>query len=88
MSVTPLQEEEEEEENRLAEAAERRFEEQQRGEQDALRHATTEQPEAAGHSFVNLSFEGEPEVPLGPADAWKEIPAPPPPHSTAAGETH
>lgn len=88
MSVTPLQEEEDEEENRLAEAAERRFEEQQRAEQDALHHATTEQPEAAGHSFVNLSFEVEPEVPLGPADAWKEPSAPPTPQSTAAGETH
>ncbi|XP_056867675.1 protein FAM177A1 isoform X1 [Takifugu flavidus] len=79
------EEEEEEEENRLAEAAERHFEEQQRAEQDALRHATTEQPETAGHSFVNLSF--EPEAPLGPADAWKE-PSAPPSHSTAAGETH
>lgn len=87
MSVTPLQEEEEEEENSLAEAAERRFEEQQRAEQDALRHATTEQPEATGHSFVNLSFEVEPEVPLGPADEKKPS-APPPSHSTAAGETH
>lgn len=88
MSVTPPQEEEEEEENRLAEAAEQRFEEQQRAEQDALGHATTEQPEAAAHSFVNLSFEAEPEAPLGPADPWKEPPAPPPSQSTAAGETH
>lgn len=81
MSDTPLQDEEEEEENRLAEAAERRFEGQQRVKQDGLHHATTEQPEAAGHSFVNLSFELETDAPLSPS-------APPPSHATTAGEKH
>lgn len=80
MSDTPLQDEEEEEENRLAETAERRFEEQQRVQQDALHRATTEQPEAAGHSFVNLSFELETDVPLSPAEINKDPGAPPPLH--------
>lgn len=88
MWVTPLQEEEEEEENRLAEAAEQHFEGQQRAEQDAPLHATTEQPEAAGHSFVNLSFVAEPEAPRGLEEAWKDPSVPPPSRSTAADETH
>ncbi|XP_031177266.1 protein FAM177A1 isoform X1 [Sander lucioperca] len=66
------EEEEEEEENHLAETAERRFADQRRGEQDdpqADPHpATVEQPEASGASFVNISFELEPEPPLHTAD--------------------
>lgn len=88
MSDTPLQDEEEEEENRLAEAAERRFQEQQRVKQDALHHVTTEQPEAAGPSFVNLSFELETDAPLSPAETNKDPSAPPPSHATTAGEKH
>lgn len=88
MSVASLQDEEEEEENRLAEAAEQRFEEQQRVEQDALHHATTKQPEAAEHSFVNLSFEVEPEAPLSPADTRKDPCTLPPSHGTTVGEKH
>lgn len=67
MSIT-LQEEEEEEENRLAEEAERRFAEQQRGEQDGCDPATVEQPGASGASFVNISFDSEPESPLSSSD--------------------
>lgn len=63
-----LQEEEEEEENRLSEAAESRFAEQQRGEQDVPLPATMEQPEASGASFVNISFDLEPEAPLSTPD--------------------
>lgn len=88
MSDTPLQDEEEEEENRLAEAAERHFEEQQRVKQDALHHATTEQPGAAGHSFVNLSFELETNAPLSPAETNKDPSVPPPSHAERAGEKH
>lgn len=88
MSDAPLQDEEEEEENRLAEAAERRFDEQQRVKQDALHRATTEQPEAAGHSFVNLSFEHETDAPLSPAETNKDPSALPPSHATTAGEKH
>uniref|UniRef100_H3CE58 Family with sequence similarity 177 member A1 n=1 Tax=Tetraodon nigroviridis TaxID=99883 RepID=H3CE58_TETNG len=69
---TKKEDEEEEEENRLSEAAERRFEEQQKVEQDALHGATTQQPEAAAHSFVNLSFELESEAPLSPAETNKD----------------
>lgn len=83
-----MQDEEEVEEDRLAEAAERRFEEQQRVKQDALHRATTEQPAAAGHSFVNLSFELETDATLSPAEADKDPSAPPPAHAPAAGEKH
>lgn len=76
MSDTPLQDEEEEEENRLAEAAERRFEEQQGVKQDGLHHATTEQPEASGHTFVNLSFEPETDAPLNSAEPSRDASAP------------
>ena len=62
-----MQEEEEEEENRLAEAAERRFREEQRAEHEAL-PATTDQPEVSGASFVNISFDLEPEPPLSTQD--------------------
>lgn len=87
MSDTPLQDEEEEEENRLAEAAERRFEEQQR-EAGAFHQVATEQPEAGGHSFVNLSFEHEPEAPLSPAGTQKDPSALPPSCATASSENH
>lgn len=70
-----LQEEEEEEENRLAEMAERRFEEQQSSKQDDPRPATVEQPEASGASFVNISFDMEPEPPLNPPDT-NRVPSP------------
>lgn len=70
-----LQEEEEEEENHLAEMAERRFAEQRRGEQDAPHPATVEQPEASGASFVNISFELEPEPPLNTPDT-NRVPSP------------
>lgn len=56
------------EENRLAEAAERRFAEQQRGEQDDRGPATVEQPESSGASFVNISFDVEPESPVNGPD--------------------
>ncbi|CAJ1074031.1 protein FAM177A1 [Xyrichtys novacula] len=69
------EEEEEEEENRLSEMAEQRFSEQQRGEQDDPRSATVEQPEASGASFVNISFELDPEPPINTADA-NRVPSP------------
>ncbi|XP_030574427.1 protein FAM177A1 [Archocentrus centrarchus] len=72
------EEEEEEEENRLAEEAERRFGEQKRGERDdptAPRLATVEQPETSAASFVNISFELEPEPPLRNPDA-NRVPSP------------
>ncbi|KAG7237222.1 hypothetical protein INR49_032555 [Caranx melampygus] len=69
------EEEEEEEENRLADEAERRVAEQRRGEQDASYPATVEQPEASGASFVNISFELEPESPLSPPDT-NRVPSP------------
>lgn len=86
MSDALWQEEEEEENNRLAEAAERHFEQQQRIQRNALHHATTKQPETAGHSFVNLSFEPETDAPLSPAEAIKLPSAPPPSLATTAGE--
>ncbi|XP_049918533.1 protein FAM177A1 [Epinephelus moara] len=67
------EEEEEEEENRLAEMAEIRFVEQRRGEQDD--HPATEQPEASGASFVNISFELEPESTLNTGDT-NRVPSP------------
>ncbi|XP_029316060.1 protein FAM177A1 [Cottoperca gobio] len=69
------EEEEEEEENRLADTAERRFAEQRRGERDDPHPATVEQPEASGASFVNISFELEPEAPLNTADT-NRVPSP------------
>ncbi|XP_068574185.1 protein FAM177A1 [Cebidichthys violaceus] len=69
------EEEEEEEDNRLSETAERRFAEQRRGEQEDPHAATVEQPEASGASFVNISFDLEPEPPLNPADT-NRVPSP------------
>lgn len=69
------EEEEEEEENQLSEAAERRFAEQRRGEQDEPHPATVEQPESSGASFVNISFELEPEPPLSSPDT-NRVPSP------------
>ncbi|XP_056151933.1 protein FAM177A1 [Lampris incognitus] len=72
------EEEEEEEENRLSEAAERQFDEQQRQEQENLvpLHApTVEQPEGSGASFVNVSFELDPEPALSAPDT-NRVPAP------------
>ncbi|XP_034531757.1 protein FAM177A1 [Notolabrus celidotus] len=65
------EEEEEEEENHLSELAEQRFAEQQ----DDLRPARVEQPEASGASFVNISFELEPEPPINAADT-NRVPSP------------
>ncbi|XP_076017152.1 protein FAM177A1 [Genypterus blacodes] len=61
-------EEEEEEEDRLAEEAEHRFEATQRAEHEGGAPATLEQPEASGASFVNVSFELDPEPPLNTPD--------------------
>ncbi|XP_041668295.1 protein FAM177A1 [Cheilinus undulatus] len=69
------EEEEEEEDNRLSELAEQRFVEQQRGEQGDPRSATVEQPEASGASFVNISFEMEPEPPVNTAETSR-VPSP------------
>ncbi|XP_034418886.1 protein FAM177A1 [Cyclopterus lumpus] len=69
------EEEEEEEENRLAETAESRFADQRRGEQEDPHPATMEQPEPSGASFVNISFDLEPEPPLNTADASR-VPVP------------
>uniref|UniRef100_UPI0037E94CBE protein FAM177A1 n=1 Tax=Semicossyphus pulcher TaxID=241346 RepID=UPI0037E94CBE len=69
------EEEEEEEENHLSELAEQQFAEQRRGEQDDPRPATVEQPEASGASFVNISFELEPESPVNTADT-NRVPSP------------
>ncbi|XP_029972239.1 protein FAM177A1-like [Salarias fasciatus] len=72
------EEEEEEEENRLAEEAERNFAEQQKAKQEeqaTLHHATVEQPEAAATSFVNISFELEPEPALRSPDT-NRVPSP------------
>uniref|UniRef100_A0A1A7X9P5 Family with sequence similarity 177, member A1 n=1 Tax=Iconisemion striatum TaxID=60296 RepID=A0A1A7X9P5_9TELE len=55
------EEEEDEEENRLAEEADRAFALQRRGEQENSAAAVKEQPESSGASFVNVSFEVEPE---------------------------
>uniref|UniRef100_A0A3B4V1B4 Family with sequence similarity 177 member A1 n=1 Tax=Seriola dumerili TaxID=41447 RepID=A0A3B4V1B4_SERDU len=68
-------EEEEEEESRLSEEAERRIAELRGGEQDASHPATVEQPEASGASFVNISFELEPESPLSASDT-NRVPSP------------
>eukprot|EP00064_Thunnus_orientalis_P011972 superscaffoldBa00001784_g12005 len=60
------------------EEAERRFVEQRRGEQDdptAPHPATVEQPEASGASFVNISFELQPESPLNTPDT-NRVPSP------------
>ncbi|XP_040916981.1 protein FAM177A1 isoform X2 [Toxotes jaculatrix] len=69
------EEEEEEEENRLAEDAELRIAEQRRGEQDAPHPATVEQPEPSGASFVNISFDFEPEPRLSAPDT-NRVPSP------------
>lgn len=72
------EEEEEEEENRLAEEAERRFADQRREQQDdptSAHSATVEQPEASAASFVNISFELDPEPPLRNPDA-NRVPSP------------
>lgn len=69
------EEEEEEEENRLSELAEQRFANQQRGEPDDPGPATVEQPEASRASFVNISFELEPEPPINTADT-NRVPSP------------
>ncbi|XP_008307101.1 protein FAM177A1 [Cynoglossus semilaevis] len=60
---------EEEEENRLSEEAGRHFAERKGHKQDVVYSATVEQPEPSGTSFVNISFELEPESPLTAADA-------------------
>ncbi|KAM4541881.1 protein FAM177A1 [Odontesthes bonariensis] len=67
------EEEEEEEENRLSEEAERQFAAQRRGEQSDP--ATVEQPEASAASFVNISFEMEPEASLRSPDT-NRVPSP------------
>ncbi|XP_059208560.1 protein FAM177A1 [Centropristis striata] len=64
------EEEEEEEENHLSEMAERRF-----AEQAEPHPATVEQPESSGASFVNISFELEPEPSLNAADT-NRVPSP------------
>ncbi|XP_034061852.1 protein FAM177A1 [Gymnodraco acuticeps] len=69
------EEEEEEEENRLADTAERRFADQRSVEQDDPHPATMEQPEASRASFVNISFELEPEAPLSTAET-NRVPSP------------
>ncbi|XP_007575971.1 protein FAM177A1 [Poecilia formosa] len=68
------EEEEEEEENRLADEAERTFAAQRRGEQE---NSTTvkEQPEGNGATFVNVSFELEPESSLRNPDP-NRVPSP------------
>ncbi|KAM4540443.1 protein FAM177A1 [Fundulus diaphanus] len=68
------EEEEEEEENRLADEAERTFAPQGRGEQDNPA-AVKEQPEGSGASFVNVSFELEPESSLRNPDP-NRVPSP------------
>ncbi|KAM4625783.1 protein FAM177A1 [Polymixia lowei] len=69
------EEEEEEEENRLSEEAEHRFEEQRRQDQENLAAPAVEQPEGSGASFVNVSFELDPEPPLTAPDT-NRVPAP------------
>ncbi|XP_041827594.1 protein FAM177A1 [Melanotaenia boesemani] len=72
------EEEEEEEENRLAEEAEHQFAAQRRGEQDnptATYPATVEQPETSTASFVNISFELDPEPSLRNSDT-NRVPSP------------
>ncbi|MEQ2305876.1 hypothetical protein AMECASPLE_002467 [Ameca splendens] len=68
------EEEEEEEENRLAEEAERTFAAQRRGEQENAA-AVKDQPEGSGASFVNVSFELEPESSLRNPDP-NRVPSP------------
>ncbi|XP_019731714.1 protein FAM177A1 isoform X3 [Hippocampus comes] len=62
------EQEEEEEENRLADEAEHQFAEQRKSEKKDPTPATVEQPEAIGASFVNVSFDHEPEAALNTAD--------------------
>ncbi|XP_047201874.1 protein FAM177A1 [Girardinichthys multiradiatus] len=66
--------EEEEEEDRLAEEAERTFAAQRRGEQENPA-AVKDQPEGSGASFVNVSFELEPESSLRNLDP-NRVPSP------------
>uniref|UniRef100_A0A3Q2DM99 Family with sequence similarity 177 member A1 n=1 Tax=Cyprinodon variegatus TaxID=28743 RepID=A0A3Q2DM99_CYPVA len=68
------EEEEEEEENRLADEAERSFAAQRRGENENPA-AVKEQPEGSGASFVNVSFELEPESSLRNPDP-NRVPSP------------
>uniref|UniRef100_A0A3B5M0K4 Family with sequence similarity 177 member A1 n=1 Tax=Xiphophorus couchianus TaxID=32473 RepID=A0A3B5M0K4_9TELE len=68
------EEEEEEEENRLADEAERTFAAQRRGEQENPA-AVKEQPEGNGATFVNVSFELEPESSLRNPDPSR-VPSP------------
>uniref|UniRef100_A0A3P9MEP3 Family with sequence similarity 177 member A1 n=1 Tax=Oryzias latipes TaxID=8090 RepID=A0A3P9MEP3_ORYLA len=67
------EEEEEEEDNRLAEEAERQFNLQQRSGQN--NPALVEQPETSTASFVNISFELQPEPPLSGPDSDR-VPSP------------
>ncbi|KAF7664737.1 hypothetical protein LDENG_00166540 [Lucifuga dentata] len=69
------EEEEEEQENHLSEEAERRFAEKQREEQENTATPTVEQPETSRASFVNVSFELDPEPPLNTPDT-NRVPAP------------
>ncbi|XP_068436679.1 protein FAM177A1 [Clinocottus analis] len=69
------EEEEEEKENRLSEIAERSFAAQQQGQQEDLHPATVAQPETSRASFVNISFDIEPEPPLNTLDGNK-VPSP------------
>nr|XP_040055181.1 protein FAM177A1 [Gasterosteus aculeatus aculeatus] len=59
----------------LGRAAERRFAEQQSGEQEDPHPATVEQPEASRASFVNISFDMDPEPPVNTTDA-NRVPSP------------
>nr|XP_020477619.1 protein FAM177A1 isoform X1 [Monopterus albus] len=72
------EEEEEEQENRMSEEAEHQFAEQRRCHQNGPTSpcsATVEQPEASSASFVNISFELEPETALSVPDTSK-VPSP------------
>ncbi|XP_054652307.1 protein FAM177A1 [Dunckerocampus dactyliophorus] len=69
------EEEEEQEENRLADEAERQFAEQRRsGKQDCA--AAAADPPGAGTSFVNVSFEHEPDARLNSPDNVVPCPLP------------
>ncbi|XP_077394853.1 protein FAM177A1 [Festucalex cinctus] len=69
------EQDEEEEENRLADEAERQFAEKQRSERKDPAPPTVEQPEASGTSFVNVSFDHEPEEALNTPDT-NRVPCP------------
>nr|XP_061798911.1 protein FAM177A1-like [Nerophis lumbriciformis] len=70
------EQEEEEEENRLADEAERQFAEQRRSENNNPVPTTFQQPEASQTSFVNVSFDHEPEAPLNSGDNRAPCPLP------------